>query len=432
MPDLPARPSAEYLRKEAKRLARAETLPLASAQRTLAASYGFRNWAELMREAARKTGDAESMPRLLAAVRAGDIDRVRTLLSDGENPRLGDGRSLPLHAAARSGPLELVETLIAGGALPWQLDPKGRSALECARLGNGLDRDAIVALLDRTTIVDPAFRDAVAAIHIGDVASLKRLLDENADLLQRRNVEPEAYRQAKRHDYFRDPKLFWYVANNPTSIERLPSNIADVARSMIERGVEQSDLDYALALLMSGGEVGEVGAARSLMNALLDAGAVANREAILVTAGHWQSEALHALLERGQHASPLIAAALGDVASLSALLQGADRADVQDAFGLAIINRHLDAAQVALDMGADVNAMLPVHSHSTALHQAAAFDSDEMIAFLVARGARLDTRDTLWNGTPLDWASHEKHDAARAALQRAQALQPPYRQPDVL
>jgi peptide-methionine (S)-S-oxide reductase len=358
-----------------------------------------------MREAARKTGDAESMPRLLAAVRAGDIDRVRTLLSDGENPRLGDGRSLPLHAAARSGPLELVETLIAGGALPWQLDPKGRSALECARLGNGLDRDAIVALLDRTTIVDPAFRDAVAAIHIGDVASLKR------------------------QDYFRDPKLFWYVANNPTSIERLPSNIADVARSMIERGVEQSDLDYALALLMSGGEVGEVGAARSLMNALLDAGAVANREAILVTAGHSQSEALHALLERGQHASPLIAAALGDVASLSALLQGADRADVQDAFGLAIINRHLDAAQVALDMGADVNAMLPVHSHSTALHQAAAFDSDEMIAFLVARGARLDTRDTLWNGTPLDWASHEKHDAARAALQRAQALQPPYRQP---
>jgi peptide-methionine (S)-S-oxide reductase len=432
MPDLPARPSAEYLRKEAKRLARVETLPLASAQRTLAASYGFRNWAELMREVARKTGDAESMPRLLAAVRAGDIYRVRTLLADGENPRLGDGRSLPLHAAARSGPLELVETLIAGGALPWQLDPKGRSALECARLGDGPDRDAIVALLDRTRIVDPAFRDAVAAIHGGDIASLQRLLDENADLLQRRNVEPEAYRQAKRHDYFRDPKLFWYVANNPTAIERLPANITDVARVMIERGVEQSDLDYALALLMSGGEVGEAGAARSLMNALLDAGAVANREAILVTAGHWQSEALRALLERGQHASPLIAAALGDVASLSALLQGADRADVQDAFGLAIINRHLDAAQVALDMGADVNAMLPVHSHSTALHQAAAFDSDEMIAFLVARGARLDTRDTLWNGTPLDWASHEKHDAARAALQRAQALQTPYRQPDVL
>jgi hypothetical protein len=314
MPDLPARPSAEYLRKEAKRLARAETMPLVAAQRTLAASYGFRNWAELMREVARKSGSTESTPRLLAAVRTGDIDRVRTLLTDGENPRLGDGRSLPLHAAA-----------------PWQLDPKGRSALECARLGDGPDRDAIAALLDRTNIIDPAFRAAVAAIHTGDVATLERLLDENPDLQRRRNVEPEPYRQAKRHDYFRDPKLFWYVANNPTLIDRLPSNIVDVARVMIGRGVEQTDLDYALALLMSGGEVGEVGAARSLMSFLLDAGAVANREAILVTAGHWQPEALRALLNRGQRESPLIAAALGDVASLSELLQGADPADIQDA-----------------------------------------------------------------------------------------------------
>ena len=422
MPDLPARPSAEHLRKEAKRLARAETMPLAAAQRTLAAAYGFRNWAALMREVARQNGNAESMPRLLAAVRAGDIDGVRTLLTNGENPRLGDGRSLPLHAAARSGPLELVETLIAGGALTWQLDPKGRSALECARLGNGPDRDAIVALLDRSRIVDPAFRDAVAAIHTGDVASLERLLEENADLLQRRNVGPEAYRQAKRHDYFRDPKLFWYVANNPTAIDRLPANIGDIARVMIERGVEQTDLDYSLELLMSGGEVGERGAGRALMNVLLDAGAVASRDGILATAGHWQSEALRALLERGQPTSPLIAAALGDVESLSRLLQGADRSDVQDAFGLAIINRHLDAAQIALDAGADVNAPLPVHSHSTALHQAAAFDSAETIAFLVARGANLDARDTLWGGTPLDWAVHEKHDVARAALESARTL----------
>jgi peptide-methionine (S)-S-oxide reductase len=110
------------------------------------------------------------------------------------------------------------------------------------------------------------------------------------------------------------------------------------------------------------------------------------------------------------------------VESLSRLLQGADRSDVQDAFGLAIINRHLDAAQIALDAGADVNAPLPVHSHSTALHQAAAFDSAETIAFLVARGANLDARDTLWGGTPLDWAVHEKHDVARAAPESARTL----------
>ena len=419
MPELPERPSAEHLRKEAKRLAREEPVPLALAQRRLARSYGFRDWTELMREVARENGGDDAASPLLAAIRSADIDGVRKLLIDGVSPRLGDKRDLPLHAAARRGPLELVEVLIAGDALPWQLDSKGRTALQCALLGRGPDRAAIVALLDRKTIVDPVFREAVGAIHAGDVTTLARLLDVNSDLLQRRNMGPEAFRKAQRHNYFRDPKLFWYVANNPTLIERLPPNIVDVARVMLEHGVEQSDLDYALELLMSGGEVAEHGAARSLMGLLLDAGAIASRQAILVTAGHWQREALRVLLERGQPASPLIAAALGDVASLPALLANADRTEIQDAFGLAIINRHLEAAQVALDAGADVNGALPVHSHSTALHQAAALDSGDIIAFLLARGAHLDTRDTLWNGTPLDWALHSKSDVARAALERA-------------
>lgn len=45
---LPASPNEEYLRKEAKRLARADGIQLASAQRRLAHEYGCRNWAELM------------------------------------------------------------------------------------------------------------------------------------------------------------------------------------------------------------------------------------------------------------------------------------------------------------------------------------------------------------------------------------------------
>ena len=183
---------------------------------------------------------------------------MRKLLDD-VNPRLDDERIYRCtlrRAAARS---YGVEPFIAGGALPRQLDPNGRTAVECALLGHAPDRAAIVALLDRATIVDPAFREAVRAIHSGDATTLAGLLDANAGLLQRRNTEPEAFRKAKRHDYFRDPRLFWYVANNPTLIERLPSTIVDVARVFIGHGVEQSELDYALARLMSGGEVGEHG-----------------------------------------------------------------------------------------------------------------------------------------------------------------------------
>jgi len=45
---LPQNPSEEYLRKEAKRLARADGLQLGAAQRRLAHEYGYRSWADLM------------------------------------------------------------------------------------------------------------------------------------------------------------------------------------------------------------------------------------------------------------------------------------------------------------------------------------------------------------------------------------------------
>jgi ATP-dependent Lon protease len=45
---LPRHPSEEFLRKEAKRLARDDAMQLAAAQRQLAHEYGYRNWAELM------------------------------------------------------------------------------------------------------------------------------------------------------------------------------------------------------------------------------------------------------------------------------------------------------------------------------------------------------------------------------------------------
>jgi ATP-dependent Lon protease len=45
---LPQKPSTEYLRKQAKRLARDDAMQLVAAQRRLAHEYGYRNWAALM------------------------------------------------------------------------------------------------------------------------------------------------------------------------------------------------------------------------------------------------------------------------------------------------------------------------------------------------------------------------------------------------
>ena len=67
-----------------------------------------------------------------------------------------------------------------------------------------------------------------------------------------------------------------------------------------------------------------------------------------------------------------------------------------------------------------MDAPLPVHAHSTALHQAASDDDAALIRLLLAHGARTDTRDALWEATALDWAIFLERPAARDALERAE------------
>jgi hypothetical protein len=260
-----------------------------------------------------------------------------------------------------------------------------------------------------------AFRAAVAAIHAGDVVELARLLDAEPRLLHERAVRPESYGASEAWEYFRDPKLVWFVANNPMLVAALPANIVDVARVMLERGVESADLAYALELTMTGGTAREQGLQIPLMRLFHAAGAVATHHAIVSAAAHREHAALRELLDLGYPRSVPIVAALGVGAELRGLLEGADRDTIQTAFVLAVVNGTLDTARIALDAGADPAAPLPVHAHSTALHQAALNGDVPMIELLLARGARTDVRDALWNGTPLDWARHE-HRAEAVAL----------------
>ena len=449
---LPANPSQENLRKQAKRLARAEGLRLAGAQRRLAGEYGHRTWADLMRAANTSAGaaDANAGPLCLAAARV-DAAEVRALLAQGEpaNGRNDDvntplwhacasdapadqrmaivrllldagasprqeceDRATPLHAAARSGPLQLVEVLIRGGALSWQTDRHGKTALDYARAGTAPDRDAIVELLDRPVMRDPNFRAAVRAIHLGDVDGLGRLLDRHPELLRMRAVEPDCYPR----DYFRDPKLFWFIANNPTLMQKVPANIAAITQAMIARGVEQAELDDTLELVISNSDEIMGGHQAEVLASLLAGGAKASPWALVVALAHRQHAPVQALLDHGMAMTAPIAAALGRNDELAVLLPGASAEDRQTALGLAVINWQLEAARLCLDAGADVNSLLPVHKHSTPLHQAAINDDLPMLELLVGRGARLDTRDTLWNGTPLGWAVHNEKRAAEAYL----------------
>ena len=451
-PGLPARPSLEHLKKAAKRLARAEGLSLARAQKRLAADHGFGSWAELKRQvsaaapapdaglgAAAAAGGLAEVRRRLAegaapdgapdqppplwqacASAAPDADRLavaRALLDAGASPRGDRAGETALHAAARRGPLALVELLIERGALEWAPDRNGRRPLASAEAGDAPEKAAIVELLDRPVIRDPQFRAAVGALQAGDAEALARLLDAHPRLLRERVREPDCYRRAGRHQYFLDPKLFWFVADNPNLVEPMPPGMVDAARVMIARGVDPADLDYTLGLVMTSAPAARAGLMAPLMALLLEAGAIADARSVEVALGHGQTEPVEALLAAGLPLTAPIAASLGRLEPLRALLPTASPAERQAAFGLAAINGQAEAARLCLEAGADVDARLPVHEHATALHNAAANDDVEMLKLLVVHGARRDIPDRLWNGLALDWAKHENRPAALAYLE---------------
>lgn len=261
-------------------------------------------------------------------------------------------------------------------------------------------------------IRDLAFRAAVAAIQSGDEAALATLLDADPGLLTRAAVDPGPMQEG----YFADPKLFWFIANNPTLIPASPPNIASIARLMIARGVAQGDLDYALALVTTN-QMMPRPMQVELAGLLLDAGAVLSRDGVLGALGHAQSEVIGWMVDhRAQPLDALTAAGLGRTEGLALMLASGSDQDRQDALALATINQRAEAVRLALAARADPNRFMTIHKHSTPLHQAALAGDLETMSLLIDAGARLDVVDTMWNGTPMGWAMHGEQPEAQALL----------------
>src|SRR5688572_8914580 len=108
--DLPARPSLESIRKQAKKLARdrARPLSLRDAQLALARAYGFAGWRDLVAEVMRRTGRGLDLVAAEATrvIHDNDTGRLRQLLAD--HPGLvswrdEDGHNLLSEAASSFG-----------------------------------------------------------------------------------------------------------------------------------------------------------------------------------------------------------------------------------------------------------------------------------------------------------------------------------------
>jgi ankyrin repeat protein len=113
-----------------------------------------------------------------------------------------------------------------------------------------------------------------------------------------------------------------------------------------------------------------------------------------------------------------VAAALGRIEEFRRLLPAADGCDRHLALALASQFGRVEIVRWLLDVGEDANRYNPVggHSHATPLHQAAGAGHHELVRLLVERGARLDLKDILWQGTPADWARHAGRTEIEAYL----------------
>jgi len=142
-----------------------------------------------------------------------------------------------------------------------------------------------------------------------------------------------------------------------------------------------------------------------LIDLLCDYGADPNRGMPRV---HGELEAASALLRRGAHVDLPVAAVLGRVEDARQLLPSASPEDRHRALALSAQFGNTEIVQMLLDSGEDPNRYNPpgFHSHSTPLHQAALAGHEATVRLLVTQGARLDLKDTVWQGTPEGWASH--------------------------
>jgi hypothetical protein len=275
------------------------------------------------------------------------------------------------------------------------------------------------------------FESAVEAVVHGDLATLESLLRRHPDLVHARSTRVTHFDPAVHR-----ATLLHYVAANGVEgyRQKTPSNAVAIATMLLEAGAEPNALagmyggEHAtMSMLVSSDHPARAGLQVPLVDTLADFGAAVEGAA----SGDWASPlmtalafgfiaAAEALVRRGARVDTLAAAAgLGRVADTRVMLGGAGPEDRHRALVLAAQHGHEEIVGMLLDAGEDPNRYNPKgnHGHSTPLHQAALGGHAEVVRVLVARGARLDVKDTIYESTPLGWALYAGREHIAEYLQ---------------
>ena len=249
-------------------------------------------------------------------------------------------------------------------------------------------------------IEDATIRRAVDLLDAGNGAGLRAYLVQHPNLVHQRVVFEGG-------NYFHNPTLLEFIAENPVRHGTLPKEIVEVAKVILDAAPSQAALNETLMLVATGSVPRECCVQLPLIDLLCDHGADPD-SAIEAAALHGELQALNALIGRGARINLPVAAALGHIEDFRRLLPVADSRVRHLALALASQFGRVEVVRLLLDAGEDPNRYNPPggHSHTTPLHQAAGAGYNELVRLLVERGARLDLKDILWLATPADWARH--------------------------
>jgi hypothetical protein len=260
-------------------------------------------------------------------------------------------------------------------------------------------------------ITDFTARQAVAAIDSGRTTELLDLIGKQPGLVKDRL-------RTAWEGYFKDPYLLWFVADNPIRINKLPENIVELTRLLVQAvkreapATFQQQIDYTLGLVASGRIPRECGVQIAMIDLLIDAGA--SPACAMAALANGNVEAAEYLIVLGDNLTLAMAVCLERMDGINQIAAQAGSDEKLTAITAASFYGKANMIERLLEMGIDPNgfpdAKSSFHSHATPLHQAVSSGSLNAVKLLVEAGARLDVRDKIYNGTPLGWAAHLQSD----------------------
>lgn len=426
--ELPARPSLDQYRKQAKDLLKAwksgdpeavqrikrhhprldklsdpeiriARFLLADAQFIIAREHGFESWPKFARRIKELTGDTSRAAIWEAAKNAvvsGDEGALETLLRKNRE-WLGERYPPPY---------------TPGGPVP---DYAGDARTIIAR-EHHFDSWAEFAehkeaLKDRSSPV-ARFEGAVEAVISGDVAALRLLLSRNPELIRARSTRTH-----------RSTLLHYVGANGVEGFrQKTPKNAVQVAEILLGAGAEIDAVgemyggSTTLGLVATSIHPLQTGVQEALIEVLLNHGADIDHPGAAGNAQHivngclanGRVKAAEFLADRGARLDLEGAAGVGRLDLVmsffnedGSLKPDATEAQMKSGFNWACEYGRVGVVDFLLQKGIDI---AEIHRGETGLHWAAYGGHAEIVKLLLERAAPVDAKDETWGNTPLGWA----------------------------